>query len=179
MLADYLALRGRVDALCRRIRERYGRFIACRRGCHDCCTELSVFPVEAAALADAFARMPPGPAREAVAAAGPGGCPLLVDGACALYEARPVICRTQGLPLLLDDAPSEAGAAPAVAFCPRNFRGVTDLAGDAVISLRRLNTALAAVNLRFAARCRPGRPFPDRIGIRSALRFRCAGGAGP
>ena len=30
---------------------------------------------------------------------GEAPCPLLRDGACLLYEARPVLCRTHGFPL--------------------------------------------------------------------------------
>lgn len=32
--------------------------------------------------------------------AGEGECPMLVDGLCTIYEFRPFICRSHGLPLL-------------------------------------------------------------------------------
>jgi Fe-S-cluster containining protein len=32
--------------------------------------------------------------------AGEGECPMLVDGFCTIYESRPFICRSHGLPLL-------------------------------------------------------------------------------
>jgi hypothetical protein len=61
----------------------------CRRGCAFCChVDVDVTPLEAirlwrrtaaTAIAESAARRPP--------------CPMLVDGACSQYEARPYSCR--------------------------------------------------------------------------------------
>ncbi len=75
-------------------------------------------------------------------------CPLLVDDRCAIYAARPVICRTQGLPLLLE---AEDGA-PEVDFCPLNFTAadaLDDLSKDKLVPLETINLQLAVLNLQY------------------------------
>jgi Fe-S-cluster containining protein len=68
----------------------------CERSCHDCCLDdLSVFEIEANRIKEDFPelllRAKPHP---------PGKCAFLdTEGACRIYESRPYVCRTQGLPL--------------------------------------------------------------------------------
>jgi uncharacterized protein len=91
-----------------------------------------------------------------------GPCPLLEAGACLLYPARPVICRTHGLPILASEG--------RVDFCPRNFGGLATLPGDAVLDLERLNAALAAVNALFVTEYFSAHPpDKDRLTIGEAL----------
>ncbi len=45
-------------------------------------------------------------------------CVLLENGLCVLYVARPLICRTHGLPVFVDGA---------VVFLPENFTGLSGL----------------------------------------------------
>lgn len=74
-------------------------------------------------------------------------CPMLVDDRCATYESRPLICRTQGLPLLIE---AEDGGAE-VDFCPLNFvaeNAVDDLDEVHLVPLDDLNMKLALVNLQ-------------------------------
>jgi hypothetical protein len=73
-------------------------------------------------------------------------CPLLVDDRCSIYESRPLICRTQGLPLLME---AEDGGLE-VDFCPLNFAGVgavDDLDEEHLVPLDALNLRLALLNL--------------------------------
>lgn len=149
-LGNYRQLRAQVEGLCQRIEREQAAHLACRRGCDGCCRHLRLFAVEAAALRAALRQQTP--QRQALirtraaAAAASDPCPLLADGACLLYEARPIICRTHGLPLLVD-----AGGTGRVDYCPLNFAGVASLPGDAVIDLERLNTVLVAINRRYEA----------------------------
>ena len=74
-------------------------------------------------------------------------CPMLVDDRCAIYESRPLICRTQGLPLLIE---AEDGGAE-VDFCPLNFtaeKAIDDLDEEHLVPLDDLNLKLALVNLQ-------------------------------
>ncbi len=149
-LGNYRQLVARVDALCDRVVAEFSGHIACRKGCDACCRHLALFQVEAAALALALRGLPAAQAdhiRARAAAADPEGpCPLLEDGACLLYAARPLICRTHGLPLLTAGAGENK-----VDFCPENFRGLSSLPAGAVVNLEVLNTALASINRLFAA----------------------------
>jgi len=84
--------------------------------------------------------------REREARGEPVACPLLVDDRCAIYSSRPLICRTQGLPLLLD---TEDGGQE-VDFCPLNFTApdaLDDLEEYYLVPLDRLNLKLVLANL--------------------------------
>jgi len=164
-LENYLALLSRVDELCGRTAERFESQISCRPGCDACCRHLSIFAVEAAALNAALGALAEPDAAlirlKAGNAAPEDPCPLLQDGLCLLYQARPIICRTHGLPLLITRA-GESG----VDFCPENFRELSSIPGSAVIDLDRLNAALAAINALFLQSF----PGPERVTVAEAVK---------
>lgn len=163
-LENYLALVERVDALCARTVDQFAPHILCRKGCDACCRHLSVFAVEAAALKEALEKLPPHEyalLRAAAVDASPDSpCPLLHDGLCLLYQARPIICRTHGLPLLL-----QRDGESCVDFCPENFRGVENIPGSAVIDLERLNALLATINTLYLQEF----PGPERVTLAEAV----------
>jgi hypothetical protein len=151
ILGNYLTLVERVDDLCLRATDEFRAHIACRAGCAGCCRHLSLFPVEAVALARALNDLP---AEQAARIRGQAEqnlldapCPLLVNDHCLLYTARPIICRTHGLPLLT----TQVNGKQLIDFCPLNFQGLDSLPGSAIIDLDRLNTTLAAINALFVA----------------------------
>lgn len=169
-LENYLNLIRQLDSLCDRISSNLAERIACRAGCAGCCRHITLFPVEAVALSEAQRHLPPeqaSPIRERARTATPDSpCPLLHQDICLLYEARPVICRTHGMPLLL----TGSDGIRRVDFCPRNFQGAKSLPGDAVIDLDRLNETLAAVNALFTKEWEgKGMPLKERFTIAEAL----------
>ncbi len=148
-----------VDKLTASLSSQYARHLVCRSGCSGCCHHhLSVFAVEADAVRQAVDALPE-PLRQRLAqqayemleqeARGePVACPMLVDDRCSIYAARPLICRTQGLPLLLEADDGEAE----VDFCPLNFTApdaVADLDEAHLVPLDELNLKLAMVNLQY------------------------------
>lgn len=163
-LENYLALLERVDALCAGTAAKFPSEISCHAGCDACCRHLSVFAVEAAALREALGRLSGEDAarvREGAANTAPEDpCPLLQDGLCRLYEARPIICRTHGLPLLL-----QRDGENCIDFCPENFQSLPSIPGSAVIDLERLNAVLATVNSLYLQAF----PGPERITVAEAL----------
>ncbi len=169
-LAPYRALLEQVDRLCGTIAAAYPEQIACREGCSACCTLQGVLPVEAASLALALQRLPSGEAgrlrHRLSVAVSEEFCPLLADDCCPLYAVRPVICRTHGLPLLVED---ESGRR--VDHCPLNFAGVETLPGSAVINLETLNLALVGANRHFLESCFPDGRLPERIPLRKIADF--------
>ncbi|KAF0218836.1 MAG: hypothetical protein FD174_2619 [Geobacteraceae bacterium] len=169
MLRNYRNLVAKVDELCRRIAGEFGEHLACRAGCDGCCRHISLFRVEGIALAAAVNELPgekAGLIRErARAASSEGPCPLLEDGLCILYAARPIICRTHGFPIL-----TTQGNEQLVDFCPMNFRNMSSLPGNAVIDLDRLNTALISVDALFIADFPNNRILRhDRLTVAEAL----------
>jgi hypothetical protein len=168
-LLNYRDFVDKVNALCRKIEAEYYEQMACRKGCDGCCLHFSLFWVEAVNLAAALEELPESRVaqirEQARTASSDGPCPLLKDGACIMYDARPIICRTHGLPILLRE-----GDIITVDFCPRNFRGVDSLPGDAVIDLHRLNTLLTAINAHFVSEFFHGKtPARERLTIAEAL----------
>jgi uncharacterized protein len=163
-LENYQALLARVDEICAATATRFEDQISCHAGCDACCRHLSIFAVEAAALHRALCQLSPEDAeiirRAAALAAVDSPCPLLHGGLCLLYGARPIICRTHGLPLLIN-----RDGANSVDFCPENFRDAASIPGSAVIDLERLNATLAAINTLFLLSF----PGPERLTIAQAL----------
>jgi len=168
-LLNYHNFVAKVDSLCQKIVAEYYEQMACRKGCDGCCLHFSLFWVEAVSLAAALQELPERRVmqiRESARVASPEGpCPLIENGCCILYAARPIICRTHGLPILTreDDKPT-------VDFCPKNFRDIDSLPGYAVIDLDPMNTLFTAINACFVADFFQGKPpVRDRLTIAEAL----------
>jgi hypothetical protein len=148
-----------IDALVAMLSSYYSRHLICHAGCSGCCYHhLSIFAIEAAAVRRAIESVPDDLRGRIEAQARSLGeresrgekiaCPLLVDDRCSIYESRPIICRTQGLPLLLE---ADDGA-PEVDFCPLNFTlpgAIEDLDEDHLVPLDQINLKLAAMNLQY------------------------------
>jgi Fe-S-cluster containining protein len=118
--------------------------IGCRPGCSSCCLAFSVLPLEAAMLQQEMT-LP-------AAAAGPlqdGRCVFLAEGLCSVYPHRPVICRTQGLPLAYVDETLEQIE---VSACPLNFAEDAVLEHEDLFFLDSFNERLAALNLIYCRR---------------------------
>jgi Fe-S-cluster containining protein len=167
-LRNYRTLLKKVDERCREIERNCRAHIACRKGCAECCRHFSIFPVEAAALSEALQRLTKEQAdhilEKARNSTPESPCPLLEKRICLLYKARPVICRTHGLPLLyVQDGQT------IVDFCPLNFRDLDSIPGNAVIHLDRLNEMLASVNRLFVAEFFGFSVKADRLSIAEAL----------
>jgi len=171
LLDNYCQMVSRVDALCRGIQDLLSGRITCSEGCSSCCTAITLFPVEAAALHAALEALPAArraAIRRHVAAHAAGErCPLLEDHRCLLYSARPIICRTHGLPIVYSE-----GSERKVDCCPLNLSdGEQALSGSSIIDLDRLNTLLVAVNTLFLSHA-DASDLPERLTIAEALKVK-------
>lgn len=125
-----------LDRLIVRLSQRLQSFINCAPGCSPCCREFSVLPLEAALIAGSTAAVLK-PISDA------GHCPLLDDNRCSIYPQRPLICRTQGLPIgYIDEATEQIE----VSACPLNFSEDHPFEYDDLLLLDPFNTRLAALN---------------------------------
>jgi len=163
-LENYHRLLDKVDQLCEGITMLLGDALTCHTGCSSCCIAISVFPVEAAALIAAAGKLPTEQyqqLKQQLSFPVTGDrCPLLVNDLCLLYQARPVICRTHGLPILITE---ESGRRMDV--CPLNCKGMERIPGEALIDLERLNSLLVSVNVLYLREF--GIKLPDRIPLTS------------
>jgi uncharacterized protein len=134
------ALRDRVYNHAQRVLLDHAAHFACRLGCTDCCqTERTVSDVEFDALARAVAALDDDTRARLAAREGPTPCPLLLDGGCAVYDERPLICRSHGLPLVMEGQHD---------VCPLNFTelSILTLPDHDLLSVDTLTAILVAVN---------------------------------
>ncbi len=148
-LFSYNALVQRVDEFVERTFRKYASYISCRMGCSLCCEcSFGVFPVEAWAVRVWLREKDEREREQILEQLGPPSserCPALVEKKCVIYPVRPILCRTQGLPVL---KPKERGAFE-LSFCKENFRASGSpikLEGQFILNLENLNAALATVN---------------------------------
>lgn len=164
-LDEYSALRLKVDAFAGAVSTRRRADLKCQSGCAACChVQLTVSPVEAAAIRAELATLPA--AKQAALRQGLGRAKsdrrcvmLLSDDTCAIYAARPLVCRSQGLPLSYPPAQVPAAArlgllsdGRALTCCPLNF---TDPArpprSEDALDGERVDVLLSLVNRRFVS----------------------------
>lgn len=146
----YQQLLAKIDAKAEELARLHGAHISCHKGCHSCCLPgLRMFPVEAEHIRTLLLARPD---RAAAALANETLDPhqgtrcafLDAKGACLIYEARPVVCRTHGFPLEFkvdEDAKSRD-------VCPLNFDGqdLNSLPPAGVLNLDLINTLLTLIN---------------------------------
>ncbi len=166
-LNNYKQLTDRVDTLCADIVSALGEQITCSAGCSSCCTSITVFPVEASAMREALVKLPTQKADEIrchVSEHADGErCPLLNQDHCMLYDARPIICRTHGLPIVYTlDGLHKSDC------CPLNLTETESLSGSHVVDIDKLNTLLAAINSIYLSQTESNET-DERISIAAAL----------
>lgn len=123
-----------------KIHAKHATQMECKKGCSKCCqTDISVFEIEADRISDWFAAQSPEeqtrllelwktPHQESY-------CTFLYNDQCTVYEARPLICRTQGLPLYV-------ATENVLDYCPLNFKD-GDPPKEDWLNLERMNTLLS------------------------------------
>jgi uncharacterized protein len=130
------------------------RLSQCKAGCSGCCyVDLSVFEIEAQFIRDWFQALPTtdratletcwSTPTEPTQEAKP--CAFLYREQCTIYEARPVICRSQGLALKFDYQGAEA-----LDICPLNEEMIDLLDEHEILNLDTLNTILARLEMNEA-----------------------------
>jgi Fe-S-cluster containining protein len=166
-LLHYRDLVTSVDRLLDSIQRQYASYILCHKGCDCGCRNLSIFPIEALSLVNALQDLPePSGAkiRRRAAAASFWDCPLQEDGACSMYNFRPIICRTHGFALL-----THYKAQPAIGYCRYNFKDMSAIPDDAIIDIDNINRALRAINTSFACKLAQVLHLPERLSIAEAI----------
>ena len=150
-MSQYRDLRARVDEKFHEIQAAYPSDFSCRQGCHSCCKPaLTVNAIERAELREHLEARPALVVElRALAAENPHRgkrCSFLrAGGDCAVYEARPLVCRSHGAPLQFRPLDSKDENLRNRDVCPLNFtaRGISELPATSVINLDTINVLLA------------------------------------
>lgn len=115
---EYRALRKKVDTLSSSLSRQHATHLQCKRGCDLCCMDYSILPVEFYYILEELKTQRFKTENLQLNKKKDEDCIFLKNHACTIYELRPLICRTHGLPLLYanDDGEWELSA------CELNFR---------------------------------------------------------
>ena len=148
----------KIDGFFDRVMQRHPTDMQCASGCADCCmVELSVTAAEAAAVTALVAALATevrdGLGARARAAAPSVGtdaapapdrcCALDENNRCSIYAARPIVCRSHGVPVRLGGTRPED-----ITSCHRNFtaRGPAAADADCVLDQTLLSAMLLTIN---------------------------------
>lgn len=120
--------------------------LTCKKGCSKCCyVDLSVFELEADNIKNWFSSLDKNDQKDIQEKLklpqSQGACSLLRNEECAIYEARPLICHTQGNALFFQE-----DGINHVDICPLNDEATEVMQNDDVLNLDLLNTILAQIN---------------------------------
>lgn len=155
---DLRLIYAQVDREVARLVTLHSERLRCSEGCFHCCQdEMTVFEVEADRIRQNHAALlqhgTPGPH---------GMCAFLNEaGACRIYEHRPYVCRTQGLPLQWEEEVDAEETLLYRSICPLNEAGppLESLPDEACWTLGEIEPLLAT------AQARRGQPL-QRVALR-------------
>jgi Fe-S-cluster containining protein len=118
-LAKLIKLHAEMDDKVADLVQHHAERLVCKRGCCDCCVDgMTVFEIEAERI-----RRNHGALLESGEPHAEGACAFLDEqGACRVYEDRPYVCRTQGLPLRGLDHNDAGDTVEMRDICPKNDR---------------------------------------------------------
>ncbi len=173
-------LASKIDAFVGRVDARYPGELACTPGCADCCRRrLTITSVEAARIEALLAAIAPS-AREVIVErarsnAADACAALDEDGRCSIYAARPMVCRSHGVPIRFDaDAapPEGTRSLPMIDACFKNFigRDLASIDASAIINQATLSTLVGTIDTAYALET--GHPRGERLDLAALLAAR-------
>jgi Fe-S-cluster containining protein len=169
MFSNYNNLVHKVDALADKVYEKYADKITCKKGCSSCCEKiLTFFPVEFFFIVDYINKNDIDKAlikdnvksikRDAVLR-----CPFLYKKECLIYDARPIICRTFGMPAIMVDDDRERVE---LQICPENFKDKSyKIEKEYLFNLNTLNGMLSVINSVFVDAYKGYDNKKERLGV--------------
>lgn len=142
---EYKIIINEIDSISHRLTSIHSKHLQCKKGCDLCCMDYSIFPVEFYTILNQLKANKT--IVKPVEKADANSCAFLNNHACTIYENRPVICRTHGLPLLYmnDDSEWELSA------CELNFTDFDfdEFSDENTIPMDRFNSKLFLLNKKF------------------------------
>ncbi|WP_461629720.1 YkgJ family cysteine cluster protein [Labilibaculum euxinus] len=143
-LERYRELRNEVSELSEKLANLHKDEMACKKGCSECCMHFSVLPVEYFSILQELKANPPKEYQELDEEA--DDCNFLINDLCQIYQSRPFICRTHGLPLLFM---SPEGDDWELSTCPLNFTNFEDFHSENTFLQDTYNSKLFLINREF------------------------------
>lgn len=143
----YYKLRKDIDSVSAKLEVKHRKHLECKAGCDLCCMDYGVLPVEFFSIIEELkannfdkATLPPIPEND-------DSCVFLKNHVCTIYQSRPVICRTHGLPLLFTNNEGEWQlSACELNFTQFNFENFTT---ENIYPQDKINSKLFLLNKDF------------------------------
>lgn len=144
----YKKLRTTIDGISDTLAGQHKPHMACRKGCDLCCMDYSILPVEFHFIQKELKEE----GKQGVSSETSGrtdSCIFLKNHTCTIYEHRPVICRTHGLPLLYTNNDYEWE----LSTCELNFThfDYEAFTPDNTFPQDKINSRLFMLNKKFIA----------------------------
>jgi uncharacterized protein len=150
-IQQYLALRDEIDGRCAELHNEHASHLQCRAGCDMCCMNFGILPLEFEAIKELAGEE----LKKGQPVNNEDDCPFLVNHQCAIYQWRPIICRTQGLPLLFMGEEEWELSACELNFTDFDFDEFTE---ENTFPQDTYNSRLFMLNRRFVDSL-PGKPY--------------------
>lgn len=151
---QYLAIKEELDVISSQLSRLHAPQMKCKAGCSSCCESISVFEVEFDAIQEQITAHSINLAKPLFLQRFTKRCRFLVNNLCSIYEFRPIICRTQGLPILYRSINSDHYELSA---CKLNFKGINpEFFNDGnALMLSPFNTKLLLLNQAYLKETKP------------------------
>ncbi len=173
ILFQYQNLVHKVDQVWKNLRLHYDSHIICSPGCSHCCeVERTILSIEAYVVEQQLATLSPQrlkKLRSRHRLKNDTRCPMLWGNLCAIYFARPIICRTHGLPIFYCEAEITF-----IDYCRLNFTQLDkkyQFDDKFVLDMAEFNVELVRLDHQFAEFIlgKPWRPT-NRQSLRKILK---------
>ncbi|HAQ60663.1 TPA: hypothetical protein DCR49_01465 [Candidatus Delongbacteria bacterium] len=131
-----------VDEKISALEQIHSKYLVCKKKCSSCCMDTTVLPIEFFSILSAVK------SKNINISVSKESCSLLKKSLCQIYEIRPLICRTHGLPLAYgqDDDP----LSKSVSFCELNFtKRIPAFKDSNILDMDELNIELVRLNEKF------------------------------
>lgn len=140
----YLEIRNTIDKTAAKLEAGHKKHMKCKAGCDMCCMDYSILPVEFYYIKDELLNSEI--SNESFSSKNETECVFLKDHRCTIYNVRPVICRTHGLPLLF-----MTGDNWELSACELNFTefDLEEFNEDNTFPQDRFNSQLFMLNKKF------------------------------
>ncbi len=164
----YRELRNEIEASSGKLAKEHSVHMKCKKGCDLCCMDYSIFPIEFHFIVNELNKKQLNFSMQDDSET--DVCAFLKNHACSIYEQRPIICRTHGLPLLFmnDDTEWE------LSVCDLNFTefDFQEFTLDNTFSQDKYNSKLFMLNKNFITQFEPIQyKETDLIPIRNLLKY--------
>jgi len=138
-LTLYRELINTIDLHFEKVKQLQKDTMCCTKGCTSCCiSDLTVCSIEAHYMKMEISNKT---FNENL-----NDCIFLINNECSIYEHRPIVCRTQGLPLLYDNEDEENNEKE-LSICEKNF--CENILPETILDMEKINTALIMINKMF------------------------------